>query len=136
MDLLEDFFYAVRTANIESLEAFLRENPNWNFEQADPETGNTAIHYASANGSKEILQILLQKTFQVNVTNAQGNTPCHWACLNNHLEVVKMLCEAGANPFLENAFGRSAVEEAAFAGHEPIVTFITALYESAKAENE
>lgn len=53
--------------------------------------GNTALHYAAANGHLEILEFILQNGADPNARNSSGNTPLHWACFCNQLECVRVL---------------------------------------------
>ncbi|PWZ03591.1 ankyrin [Testicularia cyperi] len=57
------------------------------------ESGNTMIHYASANGHVEVVEFLLplSNLDVVLSQNESGNTALHWAGLNGHLEIVKLL---------------------------------------------
>jgi ankyrin repeat protein len=62
--------------------------------------GNTALHYAAANGAPEIVKIFLitvpdkvhYKT--INSHNKQKYTALHYAAENGHVAVVKQLIES------------------------------------------
>ena len=107
----------------------------------DPESGNSVLHYCSANGFTELLKALLdQLSVQsggdtedqsaivppavVNISNKEGNTPLHWACLNGQLDIVKMLLDAGADTSLRNTAGHLAVFEAERAGKGQVVEYL------------
>ena len=74
--------------------------------------GRTALHFAAANGHLEVLELLLKKDADPNITNEQGNTALHWACVNGHGEAATRLLAAGAKTTLVNAGGRTALDEA------------------------
>ena len=86
----------------------------------DPESGNTVLHFCSANGLAELLPSLLSHLGAaegtpaafVNHGNKEGNTPLHWAAYNGHLAIVKLLIAAGADMWQKNAAGHLAMFEA------------------------
>ena len=110
----------------------------------DPDTGNTAIHYCSANGFAHLLPTLLSQlnsgdpnraadgkvvgSLLFNAQNAQGNTPLHWAAYNGHLEVVKLLVAAGADMWIKNAAGHLAMFEAERAEKGEVVQFLSLIH--------
>ena len=51
---------------------------------------NTALHYASANGHVDCVEVLLDRGAR-HLPNAAGNTPLHWAVQNKHAVVVRSL---------------------------------------------
>lgn len=74
----------------------------------DPETGNTLLHYASANGHSSLIKRLVELLSQRKPeggeqdvvalayllrANKSGNTALHWASLNGQLEVVRILID-------------------------------------------
>lgn len=102
----------------------------------DSESGNTVLHYCSANGLAELLQMLLTLfdagesnkaggkavgSLLFNTQNKEGNTPLHWAAYNGQLAVVKMLLGAGANMWVKNAAGHLAMFEAERADKNEVV---------------
>lgn len=105
----------------------------------DPESGNTVLHYASANGFTVLLQSFFAQlsdvtveaipaqsgaeppTTFVNRQNEQGNTALHWAAYNGHLDVVKVLLDAGADMWIKNAAGHLAMFEAERAEKNEVV---------------
>lgn len=119
-----------------------------------PETGNTALHYAAANGHDglslplisvwfltdtlaDILATLLRHLSPaeevVDTPNAAGSTPLHWAAVNGKLECAKKLVAAGAGVWKRDGAGNLPVFEAERAGHDILVTF---LLEAGGAEEE
>jgi len=107
----------------------------------DADTGNSVLHYCSANGLADLLQSLLSslkapertgtsngKTADrpqlINHQNAQGNTPLHWASYNGHLELVKLLVGVGADMWVKNAAGHLAMFEAERADKSEVVQYL------------
>lgn len=117
----------------------------------DPGSGNTLLHYCSANGFVDLLKGFLDqlgvqrqqlpatessddwKDFNpvvasnehlINRQNGQGNTPLQWAAYNGHVEVVKILVSAGANMWIKNSAGHLAMFEAERADKTEVVGFL------------
>ena len=73
--------------------------------------GNTALHFAAANGHTTVLQFLLAASSVSAVANDNGNTPLHWSIENRHIECTRMLAEQRDAPVLaDNAFGVSPLD--------------------------
>ncbi|KAM3418075.1 hypothetical protein BST61_g6280 [Cercospora zeina] len=97
-----------------------------------PESGNTVLHFCSANGLAELLPNLLSQLGAaegapaafVNHGNKEGNTPLHWAAYNGHLAVVKLLIAAGADMWQKNAAGHLAMFEAERADKNDVVQYL------------
>lgn len=105
----------------------------------DRESGNTVLHYCSANGLADLLPTLLatlsletsskangtpQPSLLINHGNKEGNTPLHWAAYNGHLPIVKQLVEAGADMWVKNAAGHLAMFEAERADKSEVVQYL------------
>lgn len=98
----------------------------------DPETGNTVLHFCSANGLSQLLPSLLSQlsitedssSEFVNIGNKEGNTPLHWAAYNGHLAVVKQLVAVGADMWKKNAAGHLAMFEAERADKNEVVQYL------------
>lgn len=98
----------------------------------DPESGNTVLHFCSANGLKQLLPSLLSALGAtegspiefVNRGNKEGNTPLHWAAYNGHLEIVKALIASGADMWQKNTAGHLAMFEAERADKNDVVQYL------------
>ncbi|KAM3339052.1 ankyrin repeat domain-containing protein 54 [Capsicum galapagoense] len=86
--------------------------------------GRTALHMASANGHRSIVEYLIRNGADVNASNVEKNTPLHWACLNGHIEVVKSLILAGANVSALNSHERTPINEVVTRGKMNIIDAI------------
>eukprot|EP00930_Biecheleria_cincta_P090280 TRINITY_DN7962_c0_g3_i1.p1 TRINITY_DN7962_c0_g3~~TRINITY_DN7962_c0_g3_i1.p1 ORF type:complete len:1198 (-),score=186.10 TRINITY_DN7962_c0_g3_i1:60-3653(-) len=58
----------------------------------DP-TKQTALHFAAAKGSKEVVEFLLRQSADPAVADARGDTPLMIACKAGHLSVVESLLQ-------------------------------------------
>ncbi|MCP4723654.1 MAG: serine hydrolase [bacterium] len=74
--------------------------------------GFTPLHYASKDGNKELVDMLLQKGAGINKRNKYGETPMHWAAQKGHLEIINLLLEKEADPFIMDKGGRTPAEAA------------------------
>lgn len=98
----------------------------------DPESGNTVLHFCSANGLTQLLPNLLSALGAtegspiefVNRGNKEGNTPLHWAAYNGHLEIVKALIASGADMWQKNTAGHLAMFEAERADKNDVVQYL------------
>lgn len=66
----------------------------------ETEQGNTALHFAAANGSFKKVKALVEAGAEINIQNAVGNTPLMSACINDNVLIVSYLISKGAD-FLE-----------------------------------
>jgi hypothetical protein len=100
--------------------------------QALPESLNTALHYAAANGHSDIVKLLLElltNSMDIDCKNSEGSTPLHWAALNGQVECVQLLANAGANPGLQNNTGKCPISLAEQQGHDKVVDCLLAIFE-------
>ncbi|KAK4501796.1 hypothetical protein PRZ48_007605 [Zasmidium cellare] len=147
-DEIDDLLYFTRANETQDLQQTIAElaqkyetSPKAVLEAAvDPESGNTVLHYCSANGFADLLPSFLQKLSDAETTskangtpkpsplidhaNKEGNTPLHWAAYNGHLAVVKLLVEAGADMWVKNAAGHLAMFEAERADKNEVVQYL------------
>lgn len=130
-DDAEEAIYLARIGECDQLLAFLQHHTQVSTAMKDasiqqyiehiqePESGNTLLHYASANGHlpviRSIINLLLQRTSDTREheadvrtlaymlrTNKSGNTSLHWASFNGHLQVVAFLVESIDRLSLQN----------------------------------
>jgi len=79
-----------------------------------PDTGNTGLHMASANGHTNIVKLLVKQHGHSFTKNSSGNTPLHWAAANGHAPVVEFWTSQSiveVDVLEKNNFGRSALTE-------------------------
>lgn len=90
----------------EAAKLFSRES----MEQTD-QAGKAAIHMAARYGHADMLQVMIDKGVDVNLTEDMpaeaGSTALHEACIHGHADVVRLLLEAGADDTLSNAAGET-----------------------------
>lgn len=67
---------------------------NVNFQDAD---GLAALHYASLNGSMELISLLLENQAAVDIKDQKGMRPLHYASWQGKTEPMKALLKAGSS---------------------------------------
>lgn len=139
-DEIDDLLYFTRANEVQDLQQTITElAQKYSCSQKDileaaidPETGNTVLHFCSANGLTELLPSLLtaleaaegSPSQFVNHGNKEGNTPLHWAAYNGHLAIVEALIKAGADMWQKNAAGHLAMFEAERADRNDVVQYL------------
>ncbi|XP_036617991.1 ankyrin repeat domain-containing protein 54 [Trichosurus vulpecula] len=74
---------------------------------AADDKGRTALHFASCNGSDQIVQLLLDHGADPNQRDGLGNTPLHLAACTNHVPVITTLLRGGARVDALDRAGRT-----------------------------
>ncbi len=87
--------------------------------------GWTALHYAAAAGSNEIVQLLLDKSAYIDAESPNKTTPIMMAARGGHIYTVKLLLDEGADATLKNALGMTAIDFARNHGYQDIVEGLT-----------
>ncbi|MCI5194343.1 MAG: ankyrin repeat domain-containing protein [Candidatus Electrothrix sp. AU1_5] len=89
----------------------------------DGEQRWTALHFASRDQQKEIVQLLLESGADPNTVECFGNTPLSRA-LNKvpiNFEIIKLLLDYGANPTVKNNYGNSPLDTANLIGNKELI---------------
>ena len=87
--------------------------------------GWTALHYAAAAGSNEIVQLLLDKSAYIDAESPNKTTPVMMAAYSGHILTIKLLLNEGADLTLKNELGMTAIDFAEKAEHKDIVEGLT-----------
>lgn len=87
--------------------------------------GLTPLHLAASNGYVDIVKLLLEADFNVNVVTAGSlETPLHLAAKAGHEEIVRCLLHHGADPEEQNAASKTAWQVAVEERHASIVKLL------------
>eukprot|EP01059_Diplonema_ambulator_P018568 TRINITY_DN3099_c0_g1_i1.p1 TRINITY_DN3099_c0_g1~~TRINITY_DN3099_c0_g1_i1.p1 ORF type:complete len:328 (+),score=65.50 TRINITY_DN3099_c0_g1_i1:269-1252(+) len=80
-------------------------------------TGQTALHLATINGNKGIVQHLLSHGADPNAQDNDGDAPLHEACCVDFPDVTRALLRKGADPLVKNAAGLTPYDIAVRSKH-------------------
>lgn len=90
----------------------------------EPKFGNSALHLASYEGHKKVVQILLSRGADPNCKADDGITPLIAASRKGHIEIAEMLLVAGAKVNDTDEYGVSPIMSAAFVNNKPLVQLL------------
>ena len=65
----------------------------------------TYVHVAAYSASAEIMQLLIEKRFPLEVKDGRGMTPLHYACRTGTRQIIEMLLKAGVGVDTKVGFG-------------------------------
>ena len=74
--------------------------------------GWTALHYAAANGHRDLVFLLLEHNAFIDALSPNGTTPLMMAARDGHIDTVNFLLEEGADRNLRNGAGYTAYDMA------------------------
>ncbi|KAL4881739.1 ankyrin repeat-containing domain protein [Aspergillus karnatakaensis] len=80
--------------------------------EIDQDMGQSALYWAAAQRSPEVVQLLLSHGADVNLQNFYGRTPLHVAMMDARWDIAEILVDAGADLELENIWGYTPLAEA------------------------
>ena len=118
-DELDEFFLCARYGELSEVRSAVEKYGNViGGPSTRDDNGNTALHFAAANGHVPVVAFLIGRCGAKCVTNGSGNTPLHWAVLNKQKNVVDILCRSvdDVDVLQQNDNGKGAVTLAFGAG--------------------
>ena len=107
-EIARQFIYAVFLANVERVNAMLRDSPE--LVQERYARGDTALHHAARNGDSEIVEQLVSNGADVNGITDNGHLPLYCAAGHGHVETTRYLVENGADLQARLADGKTVIE--------------------------
>lgn len=126
-------FIAAKQNNLAALKAIMELSDDKNIVD---DKGNSLIHYAVANGNKEMLSFLLEQGLNPNKVNSFGEFPLYTAVRSGNSEMVKMLLDKGANSKVnEKTYGSTPLHLAASYGYISIAGYLLDAGASIEMEN-
>jgi ankyrin repeat protein len=115
---------AVLRGNYEIIGLILDHGANIN--AAASPNGQTVLHCIAAldQDSPEMIDYLLQRGAEVDVTREDRMTPLMLASARGHVETVRVLLSASPDLELRSAAGKTAIDLAAAANHPEVVSLL------------
>lgn len=107
-EIARQFIYAVFLANVERVNAMLRDEPE--LVQERYARGDTALHHATRNGDLEIVKQLVSSGTDVNAIADQGHFPLYCAAGHGHVETTQYLIKNGADLQARLTDGKTVTE--------------------------
>lgn len=101
--------------NVDAVKALLAREVEVN------QTGWTALHYATASGNNEIVQLLLEKSAYIDTESPNGTTPLMMAARYGRNQTVILLLDEGADSSLKNQIGMTALDFARKAEKKDVI---------------
>eukprot|EP00913_Durusdinium_trenchii_P033241 g31118.t1 len=80
--------------------------------------GGTPLHHAALHGRTNVVNVLLERSPDLEALNRKRQTPLHVASLYGHLDTAKILLEKGANAEAKDIRGCTPANLANKTGHE------------------
>jgi len=74
--------------------------------------GHTALTWASWNGRREAIEILIDRGAEINRCNIEGMTALMFAARNGKTDILRLLIELGADPSLQDINNKTALDHA------------------------
>ncbi|KAF8709832.1 hypothetical protein HU200_029545 [Digitaria exilis] len=91
---------------------------------AKDEEGWAPIHSAASTGNAQIIDILLKRGADVELTTDAGRTALHYAASKGRLNIAEKLIEHGANVNKKDKFGCTPLHRAASTGNAELCEFL------------
>ena len=104
-----NLFNSVIRGDVNKLLEFLRVSDLPSCRKALDSNSKTALHLAAREGKVEVVKILIEKGWEVDVKDKYSTTPLQQACNMNHFETVSYLIDCGADPWAKDSLGRNAL---------------------------
>jgi len=101
------FFDAIKTANLERIEALYYEGIDIDYHNF---SDLTPLQHAIVNNQYKAITLLLDLGADVNVQNRRGNTALHVSIALKQYETIFLLLRYYANPYLKNHENRDSYE--------------------------
>jgi len=107
-----EWFKAARIGDATALDCFLQNSPNLlNLKESDDTYGCSALHLAAWEGHLSCVELLLDRSADINSRGADDSTPLIWAAWKGRLACVRLLLDRGADLNLkDNKYGKIALD--------------------------
>ena len=105
---------------------YLINQPNCLCETFSYDTHVAPLHNATSKyGDVSIVQCLVKKGVDINITDSAGATPLHYSCRWGHLSIVEYLTSLPQFNYTRDSCGRTGIHYAANFGQAHVVKYLT-----------
>ena len=118
----KNIWEAVEQGDIEAVRQHLASGTD--VDAKSSRTGSTPLHFATNYGRKEIAELLISKSADVNPMGGGGKTPLSYAVGEGHKEIVELLIANGADVNAKGTDETSPLHFAAMNGHTEIAELL------------
>ena len=124
----KQLYFAAGYNRASEVSSILRDNPNFNVNQAHDENKWTSLHNASLNGHVEVVKLLLaHPNIDVNLKCSNGQTPFSFGCEEGQVSVVEVLLkDPRVNVILDDDNGCPPQWSAAYPGRLAVIEWLIA----------
>ncbi len=126
---MTELIHACKKGDINKVKELL-ENSGVDINHQNIIIGSTAVMFASCNGYKEIVKLLLNYEKVIvnpNIQNVWGEDTLMWASRNGNIDIIKLLLnykKVIVNPNVKNKWGQDALWFAFDNGHLKVVKLL------------
>jgi ankyrin repeat protein len=110
---------AVRKGDCAAIQQLLGREPS--LARVRDSAGYTPLHWASIDGRKDVVALLLANGAEIDAGTPQGATPLHFAAGSGRRDAVELLIKNGADLHRRDGNGRTPLARAQAAGHSDVV---------------
>ncbi|WP_341222270.1 ankyrin repeat domain-containing protein [Polaribacter atrinae] len=122
MNILNTFFEAIQTVNINVIETLLKRFPK--LANAKDKRGFTPLVFATYFDKKEIAATLIHHNANVNQRDAKGNTALLGVAFKGNVEIAELLLKNNANINAQNNLGYTSLIFATIYNQPKMVAFL------------
>lgn len=97
---------------------------------------SSLLHFAADRGHTKLVQLFLERGFDLSVIDEELGSPLQAAAYNGHLDVVRLLLDTGANINAQAGELGTALQVAAYGGHLDLVKLLLDSGADIKANSE
>lgn len=124
LDLNKQLLKAAEIGRLEKVEELLQSNANIEAKGVKGVFPQTPLHYASQNGHRDIVDLLLDKKAQIEAKDAYQATPLHFAARCGHRDIVRLLFHEKADIEAKEHYQRTPLHLAAYFDRKEVVTLL------------
>jgi ankyrin repeat protein len=108
--------------NLGRIKEALKNGANIDFQDDNNDTN--ALGWAAFKGCLEVVEFLISKGANINITNSSNETPLNVATYKNYFGIIKYLISKGANIFIKDRWSETPIDTAYQQAHHKILNYL------------